>query len=232
MTLKEKIKRMMDEKEAKLKELRDKVKVSEDVAELRGLSEDIDAVIAELENLKQMYAEADEPAGGEGGEGAEGASEGARSGNLAQITEKRGGKPDDKAEAEKRAKAFKASGEMVIKTEGDARAVAVTENARNKRGTVPLNAKLFEAVFLKSTGKLRHIVFARCCTEIERHRSFGRYGKERVNAIAKIIYRIIHSVIKGCAALFNYSADDRSVLCENNALCLRSAHIDGGKISL
>lgn len=132
MTIKEKIKRMMDDKEAKLKELRDKVKVSEDVEELRGLSADIDAVIAELENLKTMYAEADEPAGGEGegaggeGEGEGARSEGARSGNLNKITETRGGKSDGKAEAEKRAKAFVASGEMTIETKGDTRAVLVS----------------------------------------------------------------------------------------------------------
>jgi HK97 family phage major capsid protein len=118
--MKEKLKRMIAEKEAKLAQLRDKVKVSEDVAELRGLSEDIDAVIAELENLKQMYAEADEPAG----EG-EGAGEGARSGNLNKITETRGGKPDDNAEAEKRAKAFAASGRMDI-ANSEARAVLVS----------------------------------------------------------------------------------------------------------
>lgn len=122
MTMKEKIKRMIDEKEAKLKELRDKVKVSEDVAELRGLSEDIDGVIAELENLKQMYAEADEPAGGEGGAGGE---EGARSGNFKPIGGARGGKPDDDAEAEKRAKAFSESGKMTM-TNKEARAVLVS----------------------------------------------------------------------------------------------------------
>ena len=126
MTMKEKLKRMIDEKEAKLQELRDKAKKSENVEELRGLTEDVDAIIAELNNLKEMYAEADEPANGEGGEGAEGASEGARSGNLKQITETRGSNTDGKAEAEKRAKAFAASGEMNIVTEGNARAVLVS----------------------------------------------------------------------------------------------------------
>lgn len=122
--MKNTIKRMIDDKEAKLKELRDKVKVSEDVAELRGLSADIDAIIADLENLKEMYAQADEPAGGEGGEGAEGASEGARSGNLKQITEKRGGKPAGE-NAEKRAAQFAASGRMNIENK-EARAVLIS----------------------------------------------------------------------------------------------------------
>lgn len=126
--MKNSIKKMMDDKEKKLKELRDKVKVSEDVEELRGLSADIDSVIADLESLKEMYAQADEPAGGEGGEGGEGgapASEGARSGNLNKITETRGGKPDDKAEAEKRAAAFANSGRMKIENK-EARAVLVS----------------------------------------------------------------------------------------------------------
>lgn len=120
--MKEKLKRMIEEKEAKLAELREKVKKSESVEELRGLTEDVDAIIAELNNLKEMYAEADEPAGGEGGEGE---GEGARSGNLKKITEARGGKTDDSAEAEKRAKAFSESGKMTM-TNKEARAVLVS----------------------------------------------------------------------------------------------------------
>lgn len=119
--MKEKLKRMIAQKEAQLAELREKAKKSESVEELRGLTEDVDAIIAELNNLKEMYAEADEPAGGEGGEG----GEGARSGNLKKITETRGGKPDDKAEAEKRAAAFAASGRMNIKN-NEARAVLIS----------------------------------------------------------------------------------------------------------
>ena len=116
--MKEKLKRMIAQKEAKLAELREKAKKSESVEELRGLTEDVDAIIAELNNLKEMYAEADEPAGGEGGEGA-------RSGNLNKITENRGGNPDDNAAAEKRAKAFVASGRMNIANK-EARAVLVS----------------------------------------------------------------------------------------------------------
>lgn len=121
--MKNKIKRMIDAKEAKLQELRNKSKASESVEELRALGEDIDAIIAELNNLKEMYAEADEPAGGEG-EG-EGASEGARSGNLKKITNERGGKADDNAEAEKRAAAFAANGRMKIENK-EARAVLIS----------------------------------------------------------------------------------------------------------
>lgn len=119
--MKNKIKRMIDAKEAKLQELRDKSKKSESVEELRALGEDIDAIIAELNNLKEMYAEADEPAGGEGGEDA---SEGARSGNLNKITNERGGKPEGE-DAEKRAQAFAKSGRMKIGNK-EARAVLVS----------------------------------------------------------------------------------------------------------
>lgn len=116
--MKNKLKRMIDEKEAKLKELRDKSKKSESVEELRALGDDIDAIIAELNNLKEMYAEADEPAeGGEGGEGA-------RSGNVKAITEARGGKPESD-DAEKRAQAFANSGRMKIENK-EARAVLVS----------------------------------------------------------------------------------------------------------
>lgn len=119
--MKEKLKRMIEAKEAKLQELRNKSKVSESVEELRALGADIDAIIAELNNLKEMYAEADEPAGGEGGEGA---SEGARSGNLQQIGNERGGKPEGE-DAEKRAQAFANSGRMKIGNK-EARAVLVS----------------------------------------------------------------------------------------------------------
>lgn len=118
--MKEKLKRMIAEKEAKLKELREKSNKSESVEELRALGEDIDAIIAELNNLKEMYAEADEPAGGEGGEG----GEGARSGNLHQLGNVRGGKPEGE-DAEKRAATFAASGRMNITNE-EARAVLIS----------------------------------------------------------------------------------------------------------
>ena len=120
--MKEKLKRMIAEKEAKLQELRNKSKTSESVEELRALGDDIDAIIAELNNLKEMYAEMDEPAGE--GEGAP-AGEGARSGNLKKITNARGGKPEGD-DAEKRAAAFAASGEMNIETSRNTRAVLVS----------------------------------------------------------------------------------------------------------
>lgn len=113
--MKSKLKRMIEQKEAKLQELRNKSKASESVEELRALGEDIDAIIAELNNLKEMYAEADEPAGGEGGEGAR---------SLNKISNERGGKPEGD-DTEKRAQAFAANGRMKIENK-EARAVLVS----------------------------------------------------------------------------------------------------------
>ena len=125
--MKNKIKRMIDEKENKIKELRAKAKTSESVEELRALNDDVDAIIADLEKLKEMYAEMDEPAEGApaGGEGGEGEAAGARSAKLTKLGEARGSKKDDGAEAEKRAKAFADSGRMTIDTK-EARAVLVS----------------------------------------------------------------------------------------------------------
>lgn len=91
-------------------------------AEIRGLNADVDAIIADLNGLKEMYGEMDEPAEPAGGEGGEGA--GARSATLNPITEPRGGKPagDD---ANKRAEDFAKSGRMNIANK-EARAVLVS----------------------------------------------------------------------------------------------------------
>lgn len=117
--MKNKIKRMIDEKENKIKELREKAKTSESVEELRALNDDVDAIIADLDKLKEMYGEIDDPAGDQGDQG------GARSDNLKKITEARGGKKDDGADAQKRAAAFAASGRMNITNE-EARAVLIS----------------------------------------------------------------------------------------------------------
>lgn len=112
--MKDKIKRMIAEKEAKLAELREKSKKAENVEELRSLNEDVDAIIADLNGLKEMYGEMDEPAG-------EPASEGARS--LKVITNARVADVDDTAE--KRAADFAASGRMKLENK-EARAVLVS----------------------------------------------------------------------------------------------------------
>lgn len=139
--MKVKIKTIIERKEqsltakrARLKDLEAISERSEDLeelkrinAEMRGLNEDIDAIVAELENLKEVYGEMDEPAGDPaGGEGGEGA---ARSARLKAITGQRGGDPAGKdasdAEAEKRAQAFANSGRMSIPNK-EARAVLVS----------------------------------------------------------------------------------------------------------
>ena len=62
MTMKEKLQKMISDKEAQLKALRERSQKSEDVKELRALNEDIDRVIAELNDIKEMYTNVDKPA--------------------------------------------------------------------------------------------------------------------------------------------------------------------------
>ena len=62
---KERLKKMIEQKEAELKDKRERSQRSEDVKELRQLGEDIDKIIAELNELKALYAAADEPAPGQ-----------------------------------------------------------------------------------------------------------------------------------------------------------------------
>ena len=59
--LKEEIKKMIDAKEAKLANLKERARKTEDIAELRALNEDVDEIISELEELKKVYGEADRP---------------------------------------------------------------------------------------------------------------------------------------------------------------------------
>lgn len=89
--------------------------------ELRSLNSDIDNIVAELEELKEMYGEMDEPA--EGGAPA-GEGEGTRSQKVVAITGARGGKPEGD-DAEKRAQAFANSGRMSISNK-EARAVLIS----------------------------------------------------------------------------------------------------------
>lgn len=59
--MKEKLKKLIDEKEKRLAELKQRAKTTEDIAELRALNEDVDDIIDELRELKAMYGEADKP---------------------------------------------------------------------------------------------------------------------------------------------------------------------------
>lgn len=131
--MKNKLKKMMDAKNkaleakrAKIDELTKRSETSEDVEELkninkeiRGLNSDIDGIIAELNELKEMYGEADEPADEPAGD------DGARSAKLKAITGTRDAGAGDGDEAEKRAKAFVSNGRMNINN-ADARAVLVS----------------------------------------------------------------------------------------------------------
>lgn len=58
---KKKIKAMIDAKEAKIKELKERARKTEDINELRGLNEDIDDIMDELTELKAVYGDADRP---------------------------------------------------------------------------------------------------------------------------------------------------------------------------
>ena len=62
--LREKLDKMIKEKEAEIEKLKERSKAATDVAELRSLNEDVDRVIAELKDLKEMYGEAEQPADG------------------------------------------------------------------------------------------------------------------------------------------------------------------------
>lgn len=61
MDFKKNIKKMIDAKEAKIDELKERSRKTEDIAELRGLNEDIDEIKVELDELKAIYGDADRP---------------------------------------------------------------------------------------------------------------------------------------------------------------------------
>lgn len=59
--LKADIKKLIDKKEARLAQLKERAKKTEDIVELRALNEDVDDIIDELNELKRMYGDADAP---------------------------------------------------------------------------------------------------------------------------------------------------------------------------
>lgn len=61
MDFKKNLQSMIEAKEAKLASLKKRAKETEDIAELRGLNEDVDEIIRELAELKAMYGDADKP---------------------------------------------------------------------------------------------------------------------------------------------------------------------------
>lgn len=132
--MKTRMKNQIEATEKRLQAKRDAIKAAEarseqstDVeelkrinAEIRSLNADVDAIIADLNGLKEMYGEMDEPAAEGGAPAGEEASR-----SLNKIGETRGAKPDGKAEAEKRAKAFAESRRMNINN-AEARAVLIS----------------------------------------------------------------------------------------------------------
>lgn len=60
--VKDKIAELIEQKKSQLDNLKERSKASEDINELRALNEDIDILINELNKLKEMYGEMDEPA--------------------------------------------------------------------------------------------------------------------------------------------------------------------------
>lgn len=59
--IKSDLKKMIERKESKLAEMKERAKKTEDIAELRALNEDVDDIIDELNELKAMYGDADRP---------------------------------------------------------------------------------------------------------------------------------------------------------------------------
>lgn len=107
--VKNKIAEMIEQKKAQLDKLKERSKASEDINELRALNEDIDVIIEELNKLKEMYGEMDEPA-----------EEQPAAEEVASEEQNRGLKVVDKMEirkvneVEERAKAFASTGKLKI----------------------------------------------------------------------------------------------------------------------
>ena len=108
--VKEKIQKMIEQKQEQLNKLKERSKVSEDIKELRSLNEDIDSLIEELNKLKEMYGEMDEPAEKEDPKTNENESD-TRGFKMLSVMETR--KAND---IEARAKAFVASGKLKIES--------------------------------------------------------------------------------------------------------------------
>ena len=117
--VKNKIAKLIEQKKAQLDKLKERSKTSEDIKELRSLNEDIDNLIEELNNLKEMYGEMDEPISEEKPAESEKPVEEENS-NENEMPNNRGMKMVGKMETrkvndiEERAKAFVTSGKLKI----------------------------------------------------------------------------------------------------------------------
>jgi HK97 family phage major capsid protein len=63
--MKKKLEQLINAKEKRLADLRKRAKETEDIAELRALNEDVDDIIDELRELKEMYGNVDKPRDGD-----------------------------------------------------------------------------------------------------------------------------------------------------------------------
>ena len=128
--VKNKIAKLIEQKKAQLDKLKERSRVSEDIQELRSLNEDIDSLIEELNNLKEMYGEMDEPVSEEKpAESEKPVDEEKSDENEVQST--RGMKmvgimeTRKSNEVEERAKAFATSGKLKIEN-GETRATLLS----------------------------------------------------------------------------------------------------------
>lgn len=104
--MKDYFKKIIAAKEARAKELREKIKNSEDVNEVRSLGDELEAVNAELSEAKEQLANLDEPAeptnGGNGeggnGEGGNGEPEGRGFNPVATMTMRTAGNSNGEGE--------------------------------------------------------------------------------------------------------------------------------------
>lgn len=128
MTLSERMKKMLAEARAEEKNLREAVLNGETKEERADAQAALDKVIEKINEINDIIAELDEPAGNGDGANGDGNGDGANRGlNPLAIMSMRNGAAaaDAKKKAEARAKAFVESGKMTIEN-GEARAVLVS----------------------------------------------------------------------------------------------------------
>lgn len=121
--LKEKMKKMLAAAQAEEKNLREAVLNGETKEERADAQKALDEVRKKIEEINEILAELDQPAGG--GEEGNGGEEGARSLNVIGAMQTRNGSPAADEDAEKRAQAFAKSERMTI-SNTEARAMLVS----------------------------------------------------------------------------------------------------------
>lgn len=132
------LEKLIAAKEARAKELREAIKKSEDVNEVRALGDTLEALLSELTEAKAQLDELDEPAGGEGGEGGEGRKAGL--GVIATMPQSRTAvQQDSDLELRKAFKKFIATGDKTElrqaagnTTTGDNVGTVIPENLLNQ----------------------------------------------------------------------------------------------------